>query len=53
MWTADKEKDIEAIFAVMTTSWAVVKMRPEKKSDLYGIWIHDVYDTGAALYQLS
>ena len=26
---------------------------PEKKSGLYGIWTHDLCDTGAALYQLS
>ena len=25
----------------------------KKNSGLYGIWTHDLYDTGAALYQLS
>ena len=25
---------------------------PEKNSGLYGIWTHDLCDTGAALYQL-
>ena len=24
-----------------------------KNSDLYGIWTHDLHDTGAALYQQS
>ena len=33
MWTADKEVN----FAVMNTTWAVVKIRPEKISGLYGI----------------
>ena len=32
---------------------AAVKKRPEKNSALYGIWTHDLCDTGAALYQLS
>ena len=41
------------ILAVMCTTWAVVKIRPEKNSGLYGIWTHDLCDTGAALYQLS
>ena len=45
---------MKAIFAVMNTTWAVMKIRPEKKnSGLYGIWTHDLYDTGAALKQLS
>ena len=41
---------MKAIFAVMNTSWAVVKIRPEEKknSGLYGIWIHDLCDAGAA-----
>ena len=29
----------------MNTTWAVVKIRPEKNSDLYGIWTHDHCDT--------
>ena len=41
------------ILAVMCTTWAVVKIRPEKNSGPYGIWTHDLCDTGAALYQLS
>ena len=35
------------------TTKAVVKIRPEKNSGLYGMWTHDLCDTGAALYQLS
>ena len=35
---------------VMNTTWAVVKIRPEKKLGLYGIWTHAVCDTSAALY---
>ena len=33
MWTEDKEVN----FAVMNTTWAVLKIRPEKISGLYGI----------------
>ena len=45
--------NMKAIYAVMNTSEAVVKIRPEKNSGLYGIWTHDLCDTGAVLYQLS
>ena len=44
---------MKAILAVMNTTWAVVKIRPEKNSGLDKIWIHDLCDTGAVLYQLS
>ena len=37
----------------MNTTELVVEMRLEKNLDPYGIWIHDLCDTGAALYQLS
>ena len=37
-------------FVVMNTTRAVVKIRPEKDSDLYGILNHDLCDTGAVLY---
>ena len=40
MWTADKEVNMKVIFAVMTTSWAVVKRRPQKNSGLNRIWTH-------------
>ena len=30
--------NMRTIFAVMNTTWAVVKIRPEKNSGLYGIW---------------
>ena len=39
--------NMKAIFVVMNTTWAVVKIRPEKNSGLYGIWTHDLCDTGA------
>ena len=31
----------------------VVEKSPEQNSGLYGIWTHDLCDTGAALYQLN
>ena len=37
----------EAILVVMNTTDVV------KNSGPYGIWTHDLYDTGTALYQLS
>ena len=37
----------------MKAIFAVVKIRLEKNSGLYEIWTHDLYDTGALLYQLS
>ena len=45
--------NMKAIFAVMNTTGAVVKIRPLKNLGLYGIWTHDLCDTGSALYQLS
>ena len=53
MWTADKDVKMKAIFAAMNTTWAVVKIRPEKNSGLYRIWTHDLCDTSAVLYRLS
>ena len=35
----------------MNTIELVVEIRPEKNSGPYGIWSHDLCDTGAALYQ--
>ena len=37
----------------MNTNWVVTEIKPEKSSVLYGIWTHDLCDTGAVLYQLS
>ena len=37
----------------MNATERVVEIRPEKNSGLYGIWTHDLCDTGALLYQLS
>ena len=45
MSTAVKEINLKAIFALMNTTQAVVKIRPEKNSGLYGIWTHDLCDT--------
>ena len=53
MWTAVEETNMEAILAGINTTLVVVKIRPEKNSGPYGIWTHDLCDTGAALYQLS
>ena len=33
MWTADKEINMKAIFAVMNSSWAVLKIRPENTAN--------------------
>ena len=44
--------DMKAIFAVMNTTKAVVKLRSEKNSGLYGIWVYDLCDTGGVLYKL-
>ena len=41
------------IIAVIYTTYAVVKGKPEKNSGLYGIQTLDLCDTGAVLYQLS
>ena len=38
---------MKAIVAAMNTIWAVVKIGPEINSGLYGIWTHDLCDTGA------
>ena len=52
MWTADKNMNMKATFAVMNTTWAAVKTGPVKNIvGLYGIWTHDLCDTGAVLYQ--
>ena len=32
MWTVDKEMNMEAIFTVINTTWAVVEIRPKKNS---------------------
>ena len=44
---------MEAIFAVMNTTWAAMKLRPESNSGVYGIWTYDLCDIGEVLYQLS
>ena len=42
----------QLIIAVIYTTYAVVKLKPEKNSGLNGIRTHDLCDTGAVLYQL-
>ena len=37
----------------MNTTEGVVEIRPEKSLGPYGIWTHNLCETGAALYQLS
>ena len=52
MWTADRGLNMKAIFAVMNTTWAVVKIRPKKFRPVRGrIWTHDLYDTGSSPVQ--
>ena len=41
------------IIAVIHSTWAVEKLKPEKNSGLNGIRTHDLCDTSAVLYQLS
>ena len=36
----------------MNTTELEVEIRPDKNSGPYGIWTHDLCDTGVALYQL-
>ena len=44
----------EAILSVMNISILSSSENDSWKNwGLYGIWTHDLYDTGAALYQLS
>ena len=52
IWTADKDVN-ESDPRSNVHYLAVVTIRPEKNSGLYGIWTHDLFDTGVALYQLS
>ena len=44
---------MKVIRAVMSTTQAVMKIRPERNSGLYRIQTHDLCDTDAVLYQLS
>ena len=49
MWTAGKDVNMKAIFAVMKTAWAVVKIRPKKIQACTG-FEHDLCNTGRALH---
>ena len=42
-----------SIIAVIDTTFAVVKRKPEKNQACTGFEPYDLCDTGAALYQLS
>ena len=44
MWPEDKDMNMKAIFAVMNTTQAVVKIRPKKDLGLYIIWTYDLYN---------
>ena len=46
-WTADKDLNRKVIFTLMNITWAVVKIRLDKNSALFGIWTHDLCNTGA------
>ena len=52
IWTAEKDINLRLIIAVIHTTWAVVKLKPEKASGLNGIRTHDLCDTDAVLYLL-
>jgi len=52
MWTGEKDIKTWSIIAVILTTKAVVKWKPEKNSGLNGIWGDDLCDTGVVLYQL-
>ena len=41
------------ILALKNSTSVAVKIRPEKNSDPYGIWTHDLCDTSAALYGIA
>ena len=53
MWTAEWRIIWRKIIAVIYTTYAAGKRKPEKNSGLYGIRTLDLCDTGAALYQLK
>ena len=48
-----KETNIREILAAMNTTELVVERGPKNILGPYGIWTHDLWDTGAVLYQLS
>ena len=50
--TTDLEINMEEVVAAVNTIYAVVKIKPEKFRS-YGIWIHELWNTVAVLYQLS
>ena len=44
---------MKAIFVVMNTTWAVVKISPEKSSGLYGIWTYEPMTSAILVSQRS
>ena len=44
-YESDPRRNVHYLSSSKNKAW--------KNSDLYGIWTHDLCDTGAALYQLS
>ena len=45
---SDPRSDVRYLGSSENKAW-----KKKKNSGLYGIWTHDLCDTGAALYQLS
>ena len=45
----NEELNVKKIIAVIDETFSVAKRKPENYSDLYGIRILDLCDTGAAL----
>ena len=45
--------NLEVIFRVINSTLAIETKVWKKDLDLYGIWTHDLRDSGAALYQMS
>ena len=49
----EKDMNLWLIIAVTHTTWAIVKLKPEKNSGLNGIRTHKLCDIGAVLHRLS
>ena len=47
MCNADKDVSMKAIFAVMSSTWPTVKIRPKKKKKFRPVWDLNPGDTGA------
>ena len=51
--TTDLEIDMEEVFAAVNTTYAVVKKIKPEKFGPYEIWIRELCNTAAVLYQPS